>query len=147
MTEPPEDGWMPGEIAYEGGRVIAVLDSIDLDNYIALMWPSQAAEAAENAVPVTTDCDTELGSPPVKYDHSARFALMLGFAHAFKVHGRVVKRDEAISAMVKIIRCTTRQAEAAYEALPYPELRNPPPIARAASTPAEAHDGAGAAKP
>jgi hypothetical protein len=36
MTEPPEEGWAPGEIAYEGGRVIAVLDSVILDNYTLL---------------------------------------------------------------------------------------------------------------
>ena len=147
MTEPPEDDWTPGEIAYEGGRVIAVLDSTNLDNYIELMWPSHSAEVAENAAPVTSDGDTELGSPPVTYDGPARLAWMLGFAHAFKAHGRVVKRDEAISAIVKIIRCTTRQAEAAYEALPHPELRNPPPVARARATPAKTEDTAGAGKP
>jgi hypothetical protein len=128
MTEPPEDDWMPGEIAYEGGRVIAVLDSTKLDNYIELMWPNGSSEVAEDAVPVSSDGDTELGSPPV-YDGPARLAWMLGYAHAFKAHGRVVKRDEAISAIVKIVRCTTRQGEAAYEALPHPELRNPPPVA------------------
>jgi hypothetical protein len=34
MTEPPDDGWMSGEIAYEGGRVIAVLESTDLDSHL-----------------------------------------------------------------------------------------------------------------
>ena len=130
MTEPPEEDWAPGEIVYQGGRVIAVLDSANLDGYIELRWPSDSAEVAENATPVTSDGETDLGSsPPMTYDGAARLAWMLGYAHAFKAHGRVVKRDEAISAIVKIIRCTTRQGEAAYEALPHPELRNPPPVA------------------
>ena len=147
MTEPPEDDWMAGEIAYGGGRVIAVLDSTKLDNYIEIMWPNQLSEVAENAVSVTRDGDTELGSSSVVYDGPARLAWMLGYAHAFKAHGRVVKRDEAISAIVKIVRCTTRQGEAAYEALPHPELRNPPPVARVRATPAETEDTAGAGKP
>ena len=36
------------------------------------------------------------------YDGPARLAWMLGYAHAFKAHGRLVKRYEAISAIVKI---------------------------------------------
>ena len=140
----PEDDWMPGEIAYEGGRVIPVLDSTDLDNYIERKWPNQPADAPENAAPVTSDNDAETGSPPVIYEGPARLAWMLGYAHGFKANGRLVKRDEAITAIAKIIRCTTRQAEAAYEALPHPELRNPPPVARvkAASTKTENRSGA-----
>jgi hypothetical protein len=140
MTEPPEDGWMAGEIAYRGGRVIAVLDSTDLDNYIELRWPGGPTEGAEDAVPVMSGCDAELELLPVTYDGPARLVWMLGFAHGFKAHGRVVKRDEAISAIAKILRCTTRQGEAAYEALPHPELRNSPPGTRARSTPARTED-------
>jgi hypothetical protein len=133
MTEPPEKGWLPGEIGYEGGRVLAVLDSKALDEYIALMWPHAKSAAAESATPVLDENDLHPSSPPaMNFDHSARLACMLGYAHAFKLRGHVVKRDEAISAMVKILHCTTRKAEAAYEALPYPELRNPPPVARTA---------------
>jgi hypothetical protein len=147
MTEPPEDGWMAGEIAYEVGRVIAVLNSIQLDNYIELMWPNESSGVSGNTVAVTNEDETELGSPPATYDGTNRLAWMRGYAYAFKAHGRVVKRDEAISAIVKIIRCTTRQAEAAYEALPHPELRNPPPVARERATPATSEDTAGASKP
>ena len=111
------------------------------------MWPSQRAEDREDAVPGTNDNDTELGSPAVMYESGpARLAWMQGYAHGFKVHGRVVKRDEAISAIVKIMRCTTRQAEAAYEALPHPELRNPPPIARVRATPTQSEETARAAR-
>jgi hypothetical protein len=56
MTEPPEEDWAPGEIAYQGGRVIAVLDSANLDGYIELRWSSDSAEVAENATPVTRAC-------------------------------------------------------------------------------------------
>jgi hypothetical protein len=146
MTEPPEDGWLPDEIAYEGGRVIAVLDSTDLDNYIERKWPNQPADVLKNEVPVTSDNDTEIGSISVTYDGTTRFVWMLGYAHACKTRGQVVKRDEAISAIVKIIRCTTRQAEAAYEALPHPELRNAPPNARARSTSARTEDATGTDK-
>jgi hypothetical protein len=147
MTEPPEDGWMSGEIAYEGGRVIAVLDSTDLDNYVERMWPNEPAAVPEDSVPPASDNESETRSPPLTYEWPARLAWMLGYAHAFKAHGRVVKRDEAISAIVKTIRCTTRQGEAAYEALPYPELRNPPPVAGVRVALHKTGDTAGASKP
>lgn len=51
---------------------------------------------------------------------------MLGYAEGFKSNGRLVKREEAIRAAREKRSCTTRQAERAFEALPYPELRNPP---------------------
>lgn len=95
MTEPPEDGWMAGEIAYEGGRVIAVLESTDLDNYIERVGPSDLEGVAENTAPATSDNDTESRSPSPTYEGPARLAWMHGYAHAFKAHGRVVKRDEA----------------------------------------------------
>jgi hypothetical protein len=147
ITEPPEDGWMSGEIAYEGGRVIAVLESTDLDNYIEHMWPNQPAEVPEDLVPPTSDNDTEYLSPALTYEGPARLAWMLGYAHAFKAHGRLVKRDEAISAIVKTIRCTTRQGEAAYEALPHPELRNPPPVAGVRAVLPKTENAAGNGKP
>ena len=104
-----------------------------MDNYIALMWPHATGPTAESTAPVFDEDNTQPPGPmPTTFDRSARFACILGYAHAVKLHGRVVKRDEAISALVKILGCTTRQAEAAYEALPHPELRNPPPLARAA---------------
>jgi hypothetical protein len=145
MTEPPEDGWMAGEIGYRGGRVIAVLDSTKLDKYIELMRPKESAEVTVDIAP--NEDGRELGSPPATYDHATRLAWMLGYAHAFKAHGRVVKRDEAISAIAKIIRCTTRQAEAAYEALPHPELRNPPPVARKRASLTASEYTAGTSKP
>ena len=146
MTEPPEDDWMPGEIAYEGGRVIPVLDSTDLDSYIERKWPNLPGDAPENAAPTTSDNDAEIGPPPVIYEGPARLAWMLGYAHGFKANGRLVKRDEAITAIAKIIRCTTRQAEAAYEALPHPELRNPPPFARVKAASAKTENRPGADK-
>ena len=51
---------------------------------------------------------------------------MNGLARAYKIRGTVVKRDDAIKAATTYLGCSTRQAEAAYEALPYPELRNAP---------------------
>jgi hypothetical protein len=51
---------------------------------------------------------------------------MLGYAEGFKALGRLVKRDEAVHAAMGSRHCTSRQAEAAYAALPYPDLRNPP---------------------
>jgi hypothetical protein len=140
MTEPPEDGWMPKEIAYEGGRVIAVLNLADLDHYIELMWPSAPTEGA---VPVMNDGDVGPGLLPETYDGPARRVWMLGYAYAHKEKGPVVKREAAISAIVSFMRCTTRQGEAAYEALPHPELRNPPPLARTKPTPAKTEDPAG----
>jgi hypothetical protein len=137
MTEPPEDDWAPGEIAYEGGRVIAVLESTDLENYIDRMRPSEVAEVAETAMAVPSEGDAEPGPPPMTFDGPARLVWMQGFAHGFKANGRLVKRDEAISAIVKIIRCTTRQGEAAYEALQHPDLRNPPPAARVKAAPTQ----------
>ena len=53
-------------------------------------------------------------------------AWMLGYAEGFRAHGRLVKRDEAVHAAMESRHCTSRQAEAAYSALPYPDLRNPP---------------------
>lgn len=51
---------------------------------------------------------------------------MRGLAQGYKLLGNTLKRDDAVRAATTHLRCTTRQAEAAYEALPYPELRNPP---------------------
>ena len=133
MTEPPEKGWLLGEIGYEAGRVLPVLESTALDHFISLMCPLPTKQTSQLTAPVLNEDDAyPAGSVPTAFDHSARFACMFGYAHAVKTQGRVVKREEAISAMVKILGCTTRQAEAAYEALPHPELRNPPPLARTA---------------
>jgi hypothetical protein len=53
-------------------------------------------------------------------------AWMRGLAQGYKILGNTLKRNDAVKVATKHLRCTTRQAEAAYEALPYPELRNPP---------------------
>ena len=53
-------------------------------------------------------------------------AWMLGYAEGFRAHGHLVKRDEAVHAAMESRHCTSREAEAAYSALPYPDLRNPP---------------------
>jgi hypothetical protein len=134
MTDPPEEHWMPGEIAYEGGRVLPVLDEDRIASVLDLFFPEEATDDPVTSASLPNENDSDLVPPSLPNDPPSRFACMVGYAHAFKVHGRVVKRGEALSAMTKITGCTTRQAEAAYEALPYPELRNPPPVARAGST-------------
>ena len=133
MTEPPEEGWLQGEIDYAGGRVVAVLDTQQLDEIIDFIYPMAAGESADNAAPSIGENDLDLTPPSLPNDGPTRFACMFGYASAYKATGCVVKRNEAIAVMTKITRCTTRQAEAAYEALPFPELRNPPPAARAGS--------------
>lgn len=68
--------------------------------------------------------------PPT--DAEARLKIwMKGYAQGFKAaKGAVIKRDDAIAAAVAIMACTTRQAEAAYEALAHPSLRNAPRITK-----------------
>jgi len=56
---------------------------------------------------------------------------MRGYAACSKARGALVKREEAVRAACAAHSCTTRQAEAAFGLLPYPELRNPPRIAAA----------------
>jgi hypothetical protein len=56
---------------------------------------------------------------------------MRGLAQGFKLLKHTLKRDDAVRAATIYLSCTTREAEAAYEALPYPELRNPPRTPRA----------------
>ena len=55
---------------------------------------------------------------------------MRGYAQSVKAASKILKRDGAIDAACKEFGCTYREAEAAYEALPYPNLRNPPRIAK-----------------
>lgn len=49
-----------------------------------------------------------------------------GYARGSKAAGKLVKRDDAITTAMRVLSCTYRDAERAFEALPYPELRNPP---------------------
>jgi hypothetical protein len=52
---------------------------------------------------------------------------MRGYAQGFLDGGKgKVKRDYAIAACRKAMECTYASAEAAYEALPFPDLRNAP---------------------
>lgn len=53
-------------------------------------------------------------------------AWMRGYAEGFKANGRLLKRDEAVRAAMASQHCRSRQAEAAFANLPYPDLRNPP---------------------
>lgn len=58
-------------------------------------------------------------------------AWMLGYLWAFKESEKgLAKRDAAIKACCEANRCTTRESEAAFEAAPFPNLRNPPPAER-----------------
>lgn len=57
---------------------------------------------------------------------------MRGVAQGYKLLGKTLKRDDAVKAATTHLHCTTRQAEAAFEALPYPDLRNPPRASAAA---------------
>jgi hypothetical protein len=56
---------------------------------------------------------------------------MRGLAQGYRLLGKTLKRDEALKAATTHLGCKTRQAEAAFEALPYPDLRNPPRVAGA----------------
>lgn|GEM_PF-3953220 len=69
---------------------------------------------------------SEKPSPSRKIAENALQWWMRGLALGYKQFGKILKRDEAIQAATAQFHCTTRQAEAAFSALPYPELRNPP---------------------
>jgi len=64
----------------------------------------------------------------INSDKSDQAALwMRGYAQGFVDASRkVVKREAAIKACTEAMPCSTRIAEAAYEALPHPALRNGP---------------------
>lgn len=69
--------------------------------------------------------------PALASDDLLRRTWMEGYLTGYKeAKDAVAKRDVAIAACVHATGCTTRQAEAAYEAAPYPALRNPPPTER-----------------
>ena len=53
-------------------------------------------------------------------------AWMRGYAQGFAANSKKVKREDAIAAACKAFGCTSREAEKAYEGLPFPALRNSP---------------------
>ena len=65
--------------------------------------------------------------PAIPRDAAQQVAdWMRGYAEGFKANGKIAKRDDAVAAARKALSCTSRQAEAAFEGLPFPDLRNPP---------------------
>jgi hypothetical protein len=97
------------------------------------VWPD--AWGPENPFidrPATPDSAAEV--PPERSTKEATStssvataAWMRGYAQGFLDGGKgKVKRDNAIAACRKAMECTYALAEAAYEALPFPDLRNAP---------------------
>jgi hypothetical protein len=81
--------------------------------------PDELPEGWQAAVPLARPSSGSSGDIAVD-------SWMRGLAQGYKLLGNTLKRDDAVKAATTYLRCKTRQAEAAYEALPYPELRNPP---------------------
>lgn len=86
--------------------------------------PDELPEGWQAAVPL--ERPSSVGSGVVEID-----AWMRGLAQGCKLRGAILKRVDAVKTATTHLSCTTRQAEAAYEALPYPDLRNPPRVAGA----------------
>jgi hypothetical protein len=129
----PQSPWsLRGEIMVEG----------DADPYLPLLAQSDLARAllARNLPPDPADLPA-CWSPAVPITAAARpansaeslGAWMRGYAEGFKANGKILKREEAIRAATQSQCCRTRQAEAAFAMLPYPELRNPPRTTASAS--------------
>jgi hypothetical protein len=81
--------------------------------------PNELPEGWQAAVSLALPSSTGIGDIAVD-------SWMRGLAQGYKLLGNTLKRDDAVKAATTYLHCKTRQAEAAYEALPYPELRNPP---------------------
>jgi hypothetical protein len=130
MIEPPRDGWMDGEIVAGDGRVVVLVDELDLDCYIESVCseaPGETAKAAESQAPSTRDAGKRHTAIAPAEDPAVAIEWMRHYATKFKAaHDRVIKRGDAISTMMKTTGVRWRQAAAAYKALPYPDLRNPP---------------------
>lgn len=126
MISPPEDGWLPGEIAYGDGRAIVLVDEASLASFIDTMSDAMGDMMGDEP---SAARPTRPPTAPERVAELSRW--MMEFARGAKAKGAVVKRDDAIRAITVACNCTVREAKAAYEALPHPELRNPPPAARA----------------
>ena len=81
--------------------------------------PDELPEGWQAAVPLVRQSSDGRGDIAVE-------SWMRGLAQGYKLLGNTLKRDDAVKAAMTHLRCKSRQAEAAFEALPYPELRNPP---------------------
>jgi hypothetical protein len=122
----PQSPWcLRSEIIVEG----------DGDPYLPLLAQSDLARALHAKTLPPDPAEPPAGWTPAvpvtaaaKLAHSAETleAWMHGYAAGFKANGKTLKREEAIRAATQSLRCRTRQAEAAFAILPFPELRNPP---------------------
>jgi hypothetical protein len=107
----------------DGDPCLPVLSRADLARALqATTIPPDPPELPSGSEPAAPIPATPTGRNPA----DALGSWMLGYAEGFKAHGHLVKRDEAVHAAMASRHCTSRQAEAAYAALPYPDLRNPP---------------------
>jgi hypothetical protein len=122
----PQSPWvLRSEITIEGDR----------DTYVPLLVQSDLARAlqAKTFPPDPGNLPTSW-TPAVPVTGAAKpvngvetlAAWMRGYAEGFKANGKTLKREEAIRAATQSQHCRTRQAEAAFAILPFPELRNPP---------------------
>ena len=111
------EGWNDDEIPYDGGRLLVLVDEASLTRFLA-----------------EVDLCSQAGMPAVEATLSVRAdelaGWMLDFAKKNKTNASVVKRDAALTAIRKATGCTAREAKAAFESLPFPDLRYPPPKSR-----------------
>jgi len=113
------------------GRPILVQPLFGPEVNTAVATSTLAEWLGTSNVPDAPRIVPERQSPPAAELSDTKMAAlrewMEGYARAHvTLRNSVVKREDAIKELVKAKRCTTREAEDAYEALPHPELRNPP---------------------
>lgn len=110
-----------GNRAGIGSGTVLVREA-DLDTILS---PSKPKTGTNPAPPASRSDGT--GGPR----HRWLFAWMLGYLWAFKEIGKgLAKRDIAIKACCEANGCTYREAEDAFQAAPFPDLRHPPPDKR-----------------
>jgi hypothetical protein len=86
---------------------------------------AEAQSHNSNAAQAKEQSEDDAASPA---EAAILMAWMNGYAQAFKDStGRVLKDQDAIRVICKNTSCSYRKGRAAYQALPYPGLRNPPP--------------------
>lgn len=96
-----------------------------------VIQPERLPSYSSNTNTRQTSETTELVSPstdqhPVSTSSDATASWMKGYAKGFVDCGKKAKREDAIKVCMEVLSCTYAIAEMAYEALPYPDLRNPP---------------------
>jgi len=102
------------------GRVL--IKEVDRDTIFSRSKP----ETGTGPPPPASQSDDTGGSRD-----SSLSVWMLGYLWAFKeIKNGLAKRDIAIKACREANGCTYREAEAAFEAAPHPDLRHPPPDKR-----------------